>query len=103
MQGIPWALTGGKVSEPGKAFFERTLSRTLAATEALKKEGYDFMITIFSTGDADRFRGKDQCSCTLCGSLGKIALPTLALTADASYRTGAGRDFMQGKISMIAA
>lgn len=52
-----------KVSEPGKGFSlsEHYPELATAATEALKKEGYDFMINDISTGDADRL-GKTNVS-----------------------------------------
>ena len=52
-----------KVNEPGKAFSlsDNYPKLAAAATETLKKEGYDFMINDISTGDADRL-GKTNVS-----------------------------------------
>ena len=93
-----------KVSEPGKKLlFEANNYPELAtaATEALKKEGYDFMINDISTGDADRL-GKTNVSAPYAEVWGD------SIAYDSTYQaltrlTERMRDLYNGKSPIIAA
>ena len=92
-----------KVSEPGKGFSlsEHYPELATAATEALKKEGYDFMINDISTGDADRL-GKTNVSAPYAEVWGD------SIAYDSTYQaltrlTERMRDLYKGKSPIIAA
>ena len=92
-----------KVNEPGKAFSlsENYPKLAAAATEALKKEGYDFMINDISTGDADRL-GKTNVSAPYAEVWGD------SIAYDSTYQaltrlTERMRDLYKGKSPIIAA
>ena len=92
-----------KVNEPGKAFSlsENYPKLAAAATEALKKEGYDFMINDISTGDADRL-GKTNVSAPYAEVWGD------SIAYDSTYQaltrlTERMRDSYKGKSPIIAA
>ena len=92
-----------KVSEPGKGFSlsEHYPELATAATEALKKEGYDFMINDISTGDADRL-GKTNVSAPYAEVWGD------SIAYDSTYQaltrlTERMRDLYNGKSPIIAA
>ena len=92
-----------KVSEPGKGFSlsEHYPELATAATEALKKEGYDFMINDISTGDADRL-GKTNVSAPYAEVWGD------SIDYDSTYQaltrlTERMRDLYKGKSPIIAA
>ena len=92
-----------KVNEPGKAFSlsENYPKLAAAATEALKKEGYDFMINDISTGDADRL-GKTNVSAPYAEVWGD------SIAHDSTYQaltrlTERMRDLYNGKSPIIAA
>ena len=92
-----------KVNEPGKAFSlsENYPKLAAAATEALKKEGYDFMINDISTGDADRL-GKTNVSAPYAEVWGD------SIAYDSTYQaltrlTERMRDLYNGKSPIIAA
>ena len=92
-----------KVSEPGKGFSlsEHYPELAAAATEALKKEGYDFMINDISTGDADRL-GKTNVSAPYAEVWGD------SIAYDSTYQaltrlTERMRDLYKGKSPIIAA
>ena len=92
-----------KVNEPGKAFSlsDNYPKLAAAATEALKKEGYDFMINDISTGDADRL-GKTNVSAPYAEVWGD------SIAHDSTYQaltrlTERMRDLYNGKSPIIAA
>ena len=92
-----------KVSDPGKGFSlsEHYPELVVAATEALKKEGYDFMINDISTGDADRL-GKTNVSAPYAEVWGD------SIAYDSTYQaltrlTERMRDLYKGKSPIIAA
>ena len=92
-----------KVSDPGKGFSlsEHYPELVAAATEALKKEGYDFMINDISTGDADRL-GKTNVSAPYAEVWGD------SIAYDSTYQaltrlTERMRDLYKGKSPIIAA